>query len=152
MTTLALVDFSTLEKRSPLPEGVQVSSLSWSPDGRQLAFTAEPLPGILSSAAQETYAKAGIYLLDPQSDAVRNLLSFPDSAAGGWVRWTTDGKSLIYALALLDPTGKTSIEVHAYEPAGSLACVLIQGLPLSGGARERMDWHQIIAYGPNPNE
>jgi len=152
MTTLALVDFSTLEKRSPLPEGVQVSSLSWSPDGRQLAFTAEPLPGILSSAAQETYAKAGIYLLDPQSDAVRNLLSFPDSAAGGWVRWTTDGKSLIYALALLDPTGKTSIEVHAYEPAGSLACVLIQGLPLSGGARERMDWQQMIAYGPNPNE
>lgn len=148
MTTLALLDFSTLALRQPLPQGIQISSLAWRPDGEQLAFAAEPLPGVITAAEQDNYPATGIYLLDPAGGSVENPVQFPTGAGEGWVRWTADTKVLLYAVVLRDAQGSASIEVHAYGTADQSDTLLVSPIPLAAGARARIDWQSIIAYSP----
>ncbi len=88
MTGLTLFDFATGERRDPLPAGVQVYALDWRPDGKQLAFAAEPLAGAISVTGQQAFPAAGIYLYDPQTGAVSSAEMFPTGLGEGWVRWT----------------------------------------------------------------
>jgi hypothetical protein len=146
MTILSLYDFTTQNFSQPIPRGVQVSSLDWRPDGKRLAFAAEPLPGAISAADLAAFPTAGIYGYDPQSGKVSPLLQAPQGVSIGWVRWSADGKSLIYGRLARNAAGKTLGEVHAFGVDSQRDTLLFNALELSQGPLSTRPWLNILSY------
>lgn len=69
-----------------------VSSFSWSPDNRRIAFSATVNPDLMQNGT------ADIYLLDLSTNAVRKVvdLAGPDNGP----RWSPDGRMLVFSSAM----------------------------------------------------
>jgi hypothetical protein len=76
---------------------------SWSPDGRQLAFTGLPDGRTLNDAGQYEPTQPGrsIHLYDLDSGEIHPLTQ-PGNAMDGWPRWSASGRQLLYARFYLD--------------------------------------------------
>lgn len=72
-----------------------LSSFSWSPDGRQIAFSATINPDLINSGT------ADIYLLNLADNSVRKIVSQPGPDNNP--RWSPDGKQLIFSSAMGNP-------------------------------------------------
>ncbi len=72
-----------------------VSSFSWSPDNRRIAFSATVNPDLVQNGT------ADIYLLDLSTNAVRKVvdLAGPDNGP----RWSPDGRMLVFSSAMGNP-------------------------------------------------
>lgn len=143
---LAFFDFTSQKFNKPLPPGVQVTALDWSPDGQRLAFTAEPVAGIISAAGKEDFPAAGIYLFDLKTGQIETALLAPSGAVDGWVHWTADGRALIYGRLLRDGAGNVSGAMHLYDLETRRDTVLFDGLAISQGARVISSWQALISY------
>jgi dipeptidyl aminopeptidase/acylaminoacyl peptidase len=85
--------------KTPLPGKPQtrgraysISSFSWSPDGRRIAFSATLTPDLIQGGTSD------IYVLDLPSGAVRKVVDLPGPDNGP--RWSPDGRSLVFSSAM----------------------------------------------------
>jgi len=69
-----------------------VDSLSWSPDGSQIAFSATLNPDLIQNAT------ADIYSLNLADDSVRKVVSQPGPDNGP--RWSPDGRQVVFLSAM----------------------------------------------------
>ncbi len=74
---------------------LHVSSFSWSPDGRRIAFSATINPDLINSGTAE------IYLLNLADNSVQKIVSQPGPDNNP--RWSPDGKQLIFSSAMGNP-------------------------------------------------
>jgi dipeptidyl aminopeptidase/acylaminoacyl peptidase len=146
MAILSLYDFATMNFSQPLPDGVQVSSLDWRPDGKVLAFSAEPLPGVISAQDKQAYPSAGVYLYDSQTGKVSQVLLAPQDASIGWVRWSADGSILLYGRLIRSAAGKPGGEVHAYALKEHRDVTLFNSLTLAQAPQSQAPWQMILSY------
>ncbi|HKE55693.1 MAG TPA: S9 family peptidase [Pyrinomonadaceae bacterium] len=69
-----------------------VDSLSWSPDGSKIAFSATINPDLIQGVTGD------IYVLNLADDSVRKIVSQPGPDNGP--RWSPDGKQIVFASAM----------------------------------------------------
>jgi dipeptidyl aminopeptidase/acylaminoacyl peptidase len=69
-----------------------VSSFSWSPDARRIAFSATINPDLIQGGTSD------IYLLDLATDAVRTLVDTPGPDSSP--RWSPDGRMVVFSSAM----------------------------------------------------
>ena len=80
-----------------------MASLTWSPDGRRLAF--------VGTSAKET---PGIYLVDPAAGTMTRVTD-----ADEWVGWSPDGTWLVFRRVNPDaPDGTDRVDVWVVPVAG----------------------------------
>jgi dipeptidyl aminopeptidase/acylaminoacyl peptidase len=72
-----------------------VSSFSWSPDARRIAFSATVNPDLIQGGTSD------IYVLDLSANAVRKVVDLPGPDNGP--RWSPDGRSLVFSSAMGNP-------------------------------------------------
>jgi len=72
-----------------------VSSFSWSPDSRRIAFSATINPDLIQGGTSD------IYLLDLAANAVRRLVDSPGPDTSP--RWSPDGRMLVFSSAMGNP-------------------------------------------------
>ena len=69
-----------------------VDSLSWSPDGTRIAFSATVNPDLIQGVTSD------IYLLNLADDSVKKIVSQPGPDNGP--RWSPDGKQIVFSSAM----------------------------------------------------
>jgi dipeptidyl aminopeptidase/acylaminoacyl peptidase len=69
-----------------------VDSLSWSPDGSRIVFSATVNPDLIQGVT------ADIYLLSLANDSVKRIVNQPGPDGGP--RWSPDGKQIVFASAM----------------------------------------------------
>lgn len=144
---LALLDVPAGQFRYLTGEDQVVFEPSWSPGGRQLAYTTMLTVGQPSGSAQELEALLGgraIAIYDVQSGETNRLTSPGRDEIDGWPRWSADGKSLIYARKRL---ADLTTEIHRVE-IGSSADTLLLSIADTPQACHRYGcgWEQMLAY------
>ncbi|MCI0525568.1 MAG: S9 family peptidase, partial [Acidobacteria bacterium] len=72
-----------------------VTSFSWSPDGKLIAFSATKNPDLINGGTSE------IYLYDFDGQVARNLVAQPGPDNNP--RWSPDGKQLVFSSAMGNP-------------------------------------------------
>src|SRR5215467_591662 len=72
-----------------------VSSFSWSPDGKMIAFSATINPDLIQGGTSD------IYLLDLADNAVKKLVAQPGPDDNP--RWSPDGKQIVFSSAMGNP-------------------------------------------------
>jgi dipeptidyl aminopeptidase/acylaminoacyl peptidase len=72
-----------------------VSSFSWSPDNRRMAFSATITPDLIQGGTSD------IYVLDLATNAVRKLVDSPGPDDSP--RWSPDGRMLVFSSAMGNP-------------------------------------------------
>ncbi len=72
-----------------------VTSFSWSPDGKQIAFSATNNPDLINGGTSD------IYLLNLADNTVKKLVSQP--GPDGNPQWSPDGKQIIFSTAMGNP-------------------------------------------------
>jgi dipeptidyl aminopeptidase/acylaminoacyl peptidase len=72
-----------------------VSSFSWSPDGKRIAFSATANPDLIQGGT------ADVYVLDLGSNGVRKIVDQPGPDSGP--QWSPDGRSLVFSSAMGNP-------------------------------------------------
>lgn len=87
MTRLWVLDLATHAARRLSPDGLNVSALDWSPDGRRLALRVADTPRI-----NDFFYHSRIVLFDPETRVVGPALL--DHTAGG-PHWSPDGRALL---------------------------------------------------------
>lgn len=87
VTRLWLLDLATHRARRVSPDGVNVSAMDWSPDGRRLAVRIADTPSI-----NDYFYHSRIALLDPATGALGPTL-LDHVAAGPF--WSPDGNSIL---------------------------------------------------------
>ena len=103
-----------------------VDSISWSPDGSSIAFSATVNPDLIQGVTSD------IYVLNLRDDSIRKLVSQPGPDTNP--RWSPDGKEIVFSSAM----GQTM-----YFASNSRLAII----PASGGtARSLTD-----AFDENPN-
>ena len=141
--TLALMDFNTGQIRLPLPEGVQVSDLSWDSSGSELAFAGFPQGDLSPAEAAASYPLPAIYVLSPTTGEVKLLTHPPDGARDSLPRWSADGAFLLYA-RLFD---SRALEVRAIRLSDGKDWAIVSGLPAqceSSGLG--CDWQSWVSF------
>ncbi len=97
------------ERFLSLPDGAQVGTPNWAPDGRRLVVTADRADGVgLWVADAETGEAAEVPGL-----TVRDVLGGDSSGGSGTFRWSRDGRSL---LVLAAPAQRPELPEPAPEP------------------------------------
>jgi dipeptidyl aminopeptidase/acylaminoacyl peptidase len=97
------------ERPLDLPAEAQVGPPVWAPDGRRFAFSLDGADGVGLWTADAATGEAG----PVPGLTVRDVLGADASAAGGTVRWSRDGRSL---LALAAPTARGAPPALAEPP------------------------------------
>jgi dipeptidyl aminopeptidase/acylaminoacyl peptidase len=100
-----------LERFLPLPDGAQVGTPGWAPDGRRLAFTADRADGV------------GVWVADAETGEAAEVpgLTVCDVLGGDSAfRWSRDGQSLLVlaAPAQRQPLGEPAPEPRTEETSG----------------------------------
>jgi dipeptidyl aminopeptidase/acylaminoacyl peptidase len=88
-----------------------VSSFSWSPDGRMIAFSATINPDLINSGTSD------IYLLNLADNSVKKLVAQPGPDNNP--RWSPDGKQIVFSSAMGNP--------KFYHSNSKLAVVSVDG-------------------------
>jgi dipeptidyl aminopeptidase/acylaminoacyl peptidase len=109
---LALVDVASGNVRQVSPEGMYVYEYDWSPDGKQVAYTAAPGPG------DDNWYIAQLYTLDLASGSAKSILKTPMQMAVP--RWSPDGKQIAFIAGIMSDEGSTGGDIYT--------------IPVSGGA------------------
>ena len=104
------------ETRLDLPPESQVGPPIWAPDGRRFAFSLDRVDGVGVWVADAATGQAG----PVPGLTVRDVLGGDTSAAGGTVRWSRDGRSLLVLAAPDAPLAlpEPPIEPQTDETAG----------------------------------
>jgi len=122
---------------------------SWSPDGRQLAYTVMPAQTQASGSGQEMEALLGrraIAVYDLTTDTMQTFTEPAKDEIDGWPRWSADGKSLLFARKLLaDST--TQVWQHNLVTGQERLIVTISNAP-QYCHRIGCGWGQMLAYAP----
>ena len=101
-----------------LPDGAQLGTPVWAPDGRRLAVTADRADGV------------GLWLADAETGEVTevagltvcDVLGGDPSGGSGTFRWSRDGRSLlVLAAPQRDPLGEPAPEPRIEETSGRLS-------------------------------
>ncbi|MGH7562084.1 MAG: S9 family peptidase [Gemmatimonadales bacterium] len=92
------------ERRIQLPAGLKVANVSWSPDGRRIAFSGVETPGL------------SLWLADPAGGQPRKLLGpVLNGAFGSPCRWLAGSDALVCSTI---PQGRGAAPVAPPKPAG----------------------------------
>lgn len=97
---LALLDVETGETRYLFSADLTAFEPNWSPDGQLLAYAAVPfVPEAQGDGKtlEELLNGRAIYIIDPDSDEIRQVTFPSDDALDGWPQWSEDGTRLVYA-------------------------------------------------------
>ncbi len=141
--TLALMDFSIGQIRLPLPEGVQVSGLSWDSAGEKLAFAGIPQADLSPADAEANYPLPAIYVLSPTTGEVKLLTHPPDGARDSLPRWSADGSILLYARWF----DSGALEVRAMRLSDGKDWVILSGLPAQCESSSLgCDWQSWVSF------
>ena len=72
-----------------------VSSFSWSPDGKTIAFSATINPDLIQGGTSD------IYVLDLAGNSVKKIVDLPGPDGGP--RWSPDGRQIVFSSAMGNP-------------------------------------------------
>lgn len=139
-STLALIDFSTMQARYPLPEGITMGGLAWLPQGDRLVFAANP------RQATGEYTVPGIYQLDPATDAVQRLTEPTTNLFDAWPNLTAAGDVLVFTRAGSLPTGALRLDVMGKRLADGSEWVIVRELTVPGDGMV-LPWDRYLAFG-----
>jgi hypothetical protein len=142
---LAMLDIKTGQLHFPLPEGLQVNGLAWHPDGR-LAFAVGQINAMTPPDAKKDFPSSGIYLLDPQSGKITNLVAAPQGAIDTWPQWADGGQTLVYARALPGSNDALLVQVRARRVSDGMEWVLVDSLPATEQAMEPGFAKRLLAF------
>jgi len=122
---------------------------SWSPDGRQLAYTTLPAQTQASDGGQDMEAQLGgraIAVYDLTTDTAQTLTHPAKDEIDGWARWLADGQTLLFARKrLVDST--TQVWQLNRVTGQERLIVSISGAP-QYCHRIGCGWDQMLAYAP----
>ncbi len=120
---LGLKNFKTGQLQFPLPSGVVITGLAWSPDGENLIFSAYPVDVLQNNEVAKILTLPGIYSMKMSTDKVTLLTQPPKGAQDVSPYFTADGKILLYAR--LFESGKA--ELHALQLSDQKDWVILKG-------------------------
>ena len=99
---LVLVDSSGVHAGTPLTEpGVAAIAPQWSPDGRRLAYVAQPTIGL--AAGFESMAERRIWVIG--ADGAGNERLTQNEFTEEWPQWSNDGNYILYVRPDAGPSG-----------------------------------------------
>jgi dipeptidyl aminopeptidase/acylaminoacyl peptidase len=107
---LALVDASSGNVRQVSPEGMYVYEYDWSPDGKQVTYTAAPGPG------DDNWFIAQLYTLDLGSGSAKSIVKTPMQIAVP--RWSPDGKQIAFISGIMSDEGSTGGDIYTVSASG----------------------------------
>src|SRR5271165_506865 len=110
---IAIVDAASGKLDIVSPEGMYVYEFDWSPDGKQLVYTAAPGPG------DDNWYNAQLYTLDLGSGKAKSILKPPTQIANP--RWSPDGATIAFIGGLMSDEGVTGGDIFTIAGGGGPA-------------------------------
>jgi dipeptidyl aminopeptidase/acylaminoacyl peptidase len=110
---IAIVDAASGKLNIVSPEGMYVYEFDWSPDGKQLVYTAAPGPG------DDNWFIAQLYTLDLTTGKANSILQPKIQMANP--RWSPDGSTIAFIGGLMSDEGVTGGDIYTIAPAGGPA-------------------------------
>lgn len=107
---LTLVDVTSGSIRQISPEGIYVYEYDWSPDGKQIVYSAAPGPG------DDNWFIAQLYTIDLTSGAARSILKSPMQVAVP--RWSPDGTQIAFIGGIMSDEGVTGGDIYTVAASG----------------------------------
>lgn len=145
---LAVVDFSTGDVRYPLPEGVMINDLAWTPSGDRLAVAVLETGAVTAPEAGQGIAGPGIYLVDPGTAVVEQVTQAPEGEVDGFANWTANGEVLLFARTATGEQGERTAGVFARRVADGQEFEVVSGVPIQDDRFGTVLWQQLFAYTP----
>ena len=110
---LTLVDAQTGKARQLSPADTYVYEYNWSPDGKQLAYTAA------KGSGDNNWWIAELFRIDAATGAVNHILKPATQIAVP--RWSPDGKTIAFVGGIMSDEGSTGGDVYTVAATGGAA-------------------------------
>ncbi len=110
---IAIIDAASGKLDIVSPEGMYVYEFDWSPDGKQLVYTAAPGPG------DDNWYIAQLYTLDLGSGKAQSILKPAMQMANP--RWSPDGATIAFIGGLMSDEGVTGGDIFTIAARGGSA-------------------------------
>ncbi|MCL5997126.1 MAG: hypothetical protein M1546_13875 [Chloroflexi bacterium] len=143
---LIVLDIATGSSDRLTPKDQSVFEPVWSPDGKWLAYAANPArPDWQDNGEDMERGLSGraIYIVDAQNpdSGSRRPLTQPGAGIDGWPSWSSDGTHLLYTRQ----TGN-NVEIHRVSVDGQQDEVLVDGLDDPPCFYSGCRWFQFMSY------
>jgi len=135
---IAIIDGASGKFEVVSPEGMYIYEFDWSPDGKQLVYTAAPGPG------DDNWFIAQLYTLDLASKEAKSIWKPALQMANP--RWSPDGSTIAFIGGLMSDEGVTGGDIFTIPAAGGPAKNLTPGRKSSPSALSWLPSSQRLLF------